>query len=257
MALSKELEALRNRTAPIEIPAAEFRDIGHRLVDRIADHLAGLRELPVAPADNGAEIRRLLGAESPLPEEGADPGLLLRQAAELLFAHSLFNGHPRFFGYITSSAAPAGVLGDFLAAAVNPNVGAWKLAPMATEVEAQTVRWIAELVGYPSDCGGLLVSGGNMANFVCFLAARTAKASWDVRKDGLDQTEKRLRVMHRRRRTLGFKRPRTFSAWAPAPSAGFQPAQSNAWIRIRCAAASTMTCGRAISPSWLPAQPVP
>ena len=47
------------------------------------------------------------------------------------------------------------------------------------------MRWIAELIGYPTDCGGLLVSGGNMANFVPFLAARAAKADWDIRASGL------------------------------------------------------------------------
>src|SRR5205814_6103427 len=83
--------------------------------------------------------------------------------------------HPRFFGYITSSPAPIGMLGDLLAAALNPNVGSFVLSPAATEIESQTVRWIAELIGYPIDCGGLLVSGGNMANLVCFLAARHAK----------------------------------------------------------------------------------
>ena len=41
------------------------------------------------------------------------------------------------------------MLGDFLASAVNPNVGAWTLSPAATEIEAQTVRWIAELIGFP------------------------------------------------------------------------------------------------------------
>jgi glutamate/tyrosine decarboxylase-like PLP-dependent enzyme len=56
---------------------------------------------------------------------------------------------------------------------------------MATEIELQTVRWIAELIGYPQPCGGLLVSGGNMANFVGFLAARRAKAPWDVRTTGM------------------------------------------------------------------------
>ena len=76
---------------------------------------------------------------------------LLEQTARLLFEHSLFNGHPRFFGYITASPAPIGMLGDLLAAAVNPNVGAWTLSPAATEIEAQTVRWIAELIGYPTD----------------------------------------------------------------------------------------------------------
>jgi glutamate/tyrosine decarboxylase-like PLP-dependent enzyme len=124
-----------------------------------------------------------------------DPALLLEETARQLFAHSLFNGHPRFFGYITAPPAPIGILGDFLAAALNPNVGAWTLSPAATEIESQTVRWIAELIGYPANCGGLLVSGGNMANFVCFLAARSAKAGWDVRRDGVSEDSgRRLRV---------------------------------------------------------------
>src|SRR6185436_15190579 len=114
-----------------------------------------------------------------------DPGALLRDAADLLFSHSLLNAHPRFYGYITSSAAPIGILADLLAAAVNANVGAWKLAPMATEIEVQVIRWLAEFIGYPADCGGLLLSGGNMANLTCFLAARAAKAGWDLRKQGV------------------------------------------------------------------------
>jgi aromatic-L-amino-acid decarboxylase len=126
---------------------------------------------------------------------GASAGELLRRAADLLFEHSLFNGHPRFFGYITSSPAPIGMLGDFLAAAVNANVGAWQLAPAASEIEAQATRWVADLIGYPSDCGGLFVSGGNMANMVGFFAARAAAAEWDVRKEGLTASAGRpLRV---------------------------------------------------------------
>ena len=116
---------------------------------------------------------------------GSDPASLASDAADLLIAHSLFNGHPRFFGYITSSATPIGAFGDFIAAVVNCNVGAWKLAPAASEIEAQTIRWIAQFIGYPADCGGLLVSGGNMANIVGFLAARAAQAGTDIRSVGV------------------------------------------------------------------------
>jgi len=88
-----------------------------------------------------------------------------------------------------------GVLGDLLAAAINPNVGGWLLSPMASEIEAQTVRWIAEMIGYPRDAGGLLVTGGTMANFVAFLAARRAKLTWDARAHGLaGEGSRRLRV---------------------------------------------------------------
>ena len=175
---------MAERVAPLELPPDEFRRLGHDLVDRIAEFLGSLRERPLTFGETPAEIRALLG-RAPLPPTGAAPAVLLPETARLLFDHSLFNGHPRFMGYITSSAAPLGALADLLAATVNPNVGGWELSPVASEIEAQTVRWVAELVGYPVDCGGLLVSGGNMANFVCFLSARRAKADWEIRSEGL------------------------------------------------------------------------
>ncbi len=191
----EKTDSLTQRVAPLEIRPENFRSLGHRLIDRIADFLDSLPQRPVTPGEAPPVVREALGAARPLPERGADPAQLLDTAAELLFNHSLFNGHPRFWGYSTSSAAPIGALGDLLAASVNPNAGAWFLSPMASEIEAQTIRWIAELLGYPTDCGGLLVSGGNMANFVCFLAARQAKAGWDVRAAGMTaEGARRLRV---------------------------------------------------------------
>ena len=175
------------RDAPLEMSPADFRAAGHDLVDRIADLLASIGERPVAPNTTPSAIRARLG-DGRLPESGDDARALLDHATTLLFDHSTFNGHPRFFGYITASAAPIGILGDMLAAAVNPNVGSWSLSPVATEVERQAVRWVAEFVGFPASCGGLFVSGGNMANMVCFLAARVAHASrvgWDVRVNGM------------------------------------------------------------------------
>jgi glutamate/tyrosine decarboxylase-like PLP-dependent enzyme len=172
-----------------------FRALGHRLVDQVANFLEAIPRGPVTHNESPSAVREALDLTGPLPELGMDPASLLEGTARLLFDHSLLNGHPRFFGYITAPPAPIGILGDFLAAAVNPNVGAWTLSPAATEIESQTVRWIATLIGYPSDCGGLLVSGGNMANFVCFLAARAAKAGWDIREHGVAGAEgRRLRM---------------------------------------------------------------
>jgi len=179
--------ASEQRNAPLDMNPADFRAAGHALVDRIADLLASLAERPVAPHTTPSAIRARLG-DGRLPETGEAAGAILDQATTLMFDHSTFNGHPRFFGYITASAAPIGILGDMLAAAVNPNVGSWSLSPVATEIERQAVRWVAEFLGFPASCGGLFVSGGNMANMVCFLAARVAHASragWDVRVNGM------------------------------------------------------------------------
>ena len=178
--------------APLAMTSQEFRALGHQLVDRIATLLDSLPNRPVTTAETPAQIREALNSSRTLPQQGTEASALLDQAANLLFEHSLFNGHPRFWGYITSSPAPIGILGEMLAAATNPNVGAWLLSPMASEIEAQTIRWIAEMVHYPIDCGGLFVSGGNMANLVCFYAARQAKGGANIRTAGTNGA--RLRV---------------------------------------------------------------
>ena len=176
---------MTDREAPLSMDAARFRALGHRLVDQIAERLAAVRSGLVNPDESPSGMRAALGLGGPLPEHGTDAGALLDEATGRLFEHSLLNGHPRFMGYITSSPAPIGMLADLLAAALNANLGAWTLAPAATEIESETVRWIAELMGYPADCGGLLVSGGNLANLVCFFAARVAGTSWNVREQGV------------------------------------------------------------------------
>lgn len=173
------------RDAPLAMDAATFRTLGHQLVDQLADRIAAVPDGPVTRDASPSAIRMLLGLGGALPEHGVAPGPLLERTTRLLFEHSLFNQHPRFFGYITAGPAPIGVLGDLLASALNPNQGSWILSPAGTEIEAETVRWIAELIGYPGDSGGLLVSGGNMANMVCFFAARAAQAKWDVRAQGV------------------------------------------------------------------------
>src|SRR4029079_2789511 len=121
-------------------------------------------------------------------ENGHSVSALFSKTADLLLHHSLFNGHPKFFGYITSSPTQIGALADLLAAVVNPNVGANILSPMATAIEKQTVKWLAEFIGVSPDCGGILVSGGNMANLTAFLAARTAKAPKSMKEEGLAKT---------------------------------------------------------------------
>ncbi len=172
---------------PLAMDAAEFAEAGHKLVDKIAAFLQALSNQPVTTGEQPSQVRAVLG-NNKLPVHGTSADVLIDEATELLFNHSLFNSHPNFWGYITASATPIGALADMLAAAVNPNVGAYILSPMATEIEKQTIQWLAEFIGY-SASGGLFVSGGNMANFIGFLAARKAKAVWDIRKEGLNIQE--------------------------------------------------------------------
>tara|TARA_R110002049_G_scaffold70894_4_gene182953 strand:+ start:210 stop:1697 length:1488 start_codon:yes stop_codon:yes gene_type:complete len=179
------------RENAIEISKTEFQKIGYQLIDTISEFLDDISDKPVTTSKSPKELQEVLGNAS-LPKEGKPADQLLASASKLLFDNSLLNGHPKFFGFITSSAAPIGALADLLAASVNPNVGGQILSPMATEIEKQTIKWLAEFIGVSPSYGGVLVSGGNMANFTAFLAARTAKAPKDLKEKGLSNISKQL-----------------------------------------------------------------
>ena len=181
------------RNAPIEINKEEFKRTGYKLIDAVANFFDTINEKQVTTGESPEQLQAILGNAS-LPENGTPVEAILNKTTDLLFNHSLFNGHPKFFGYITSSPAPVGALADLLAATINPNVGANVLSPMATEIEKQTIKWLAEFIGVSPSYGGILVSGGNMANFTAFLAARTAKAPKTIKENGISNETQQLVV---------------------------------------------------------------
>ncbi|NNE09061.1 MAG: aminotransferase class V-fold PLP-dependent enzyme [Gemmatimonadetes bacterium] len=185
------LTAARSRA--IELGPEEFRRLGKELVDRLADIQAGIRERPVTVHGTPAQLGALLPAPA-LPERGTDPEALLAALPDLLFDHSLLNGHPQFYGYVTSSATPTGALAELLAASVNANVGGWQLSPIASEIEKQTVDWLRQMLGMPNGSSGVFVSGGNMANMVGFMAGVRAKMPESIRKKGLASLQKKWLV---------------------------------------------------------------
>ncbi len=184
---------MNKQDAPLHIPTEEFRELGHWLVDQVADHFATLRDKKVTPGQTPKEVRNALGRGS-FPEEGMSADEVVKRATELLMSNSLMDGHPRFWGYIIGSGTQIGTLADMLAATINPNAGGWELAPMAIEIEKQTIAWIAEWIDYPTDCGGILVSGGAMANYIGFLTAKTIKTPWEIRSKGLYAGQGQLKL---------------------------------------------------------------
>ncbi len=162
-----------------------FRRSGHALVDAVADHLEALPGRPVwqpLPDDLRAALLAL-----PLPDGPTGLDALAGTMARDVLPHAMGNGHPAFFGWVNSPPALAGVLASLTAAAMNPSVVSGDHADV--HLERATVRWLAELVGYPHAPGaGLLTSGASAATIVCLAGARgraTAAAGHDVRERGL------------------------------------------------------------------------
>jgi glutamate/tyrosine decarboxylase-like PLP-dependent enzyme len=78
-----------------------------------------------------------------------------------------------------------GILGDFLASALNQNVGAYTIGPGAVAMERRTVRWLTDLSGYDARSGGHLTSGGTMANFEGLKLARDWASGHRAQHDGV------------------------------------------------------------------------
>ncbi|SEL90955.1 pyridoxal phosphate-dependent decarboxylase family protein [Streptacidiphilus jiangxiensis] len=164
---------------------SDFRGAAHGVADMLADYLDGLPDGTVwAPMPSDARTGLLT---RPLPEEGADLGDLVAAIGAELLPYPMGNGHPRFFGWVNAAPAPAGILGAFAAAAMNPSSAGGDHADV--HLERTVVRWLAELVGFPHPPGGgLLTSGGSMATIVALAAARNRAAAGlgvNVREDGL------------------------------------------------------------------------
>ncbi|MET0397227.1 MAG: pyridoxal-dependent decarboxylase [Longimicrobiaceae bacterium] len=157
-----------------------FRALAHRMLDDTLDHLATLRERPAwQPLPD--EVRRAL--DEPVPRAGAGEEAVYDEFVRSVLPYSNGNRHPRFWGWVQGNGTPLGMMADMLAAAMNPHMAGFTQAPAL--VEAQVVRWLAELLGFPPDAGGVLVTGGTMANVLGLAVARHARAGFDVRAEGL------------------------------------------------------------------------
>lgn len=187
--LEKEHRQIMERSTQVDLDPNEFKQLGYWLVDQIAELFSQMPSRPLTTKKSAEEIEQLLNAETHFDNEGQNAGELLKKTVELVTQNSLYNGHPGFMGYITSSPVPLGALAELLAASVNPNVGAARLSPVATQIERQTIKWIGEFIQYPADAG-IMVSGGNMANFVGFVAGMRAKLGLEIRTKGIQHLQK-------------------------------------------------------------------
>jgi aromatic-L-amino-acid decarboxylase len=163
----------------------EFQEIGHQVVDLLADYLDHIEERPVFPRIDPQALRNLF--DEPLPESPSSADAVLTEIQTKLLPYCTHVGHPGYMGLITPSPNPIGVIGDFLCSALNQNVGAYSIGPAAVAIERRTVRWLTDLVGYGPAAGGNLTSGGMMANFIGLKLARDWVSGDRAQHDGIHE----------------------------------------------------------------------
>ncbi|MCZ6597705.1 MAG: pyridoxal-dependent decarboxylase, partial [Planctomycetota bacterium] len=121
---------------------AEFRRMGHDVIDRLAAYFDSVQDRPVFPDVEPAAVNRLF--EEGVPSDGTSAEAVLAELDEKLFPYCTHTGNGGYMGLITASPLPIGVIGDLIASALNQNLGAYSIGPSAVAMERECVRWLCE-----------------------------------------------------------------------------------------------------------------
>lgn len=147
------------------------------MLDAVGERLAGfLESLVDRPAWTEPDAQSIAARfREPLPAEPGELEPLLDAVFDETFSQGFNTTSPGYLAFIPGGGLPVSAVADLIAGVVNRYVSVWQAAPAAAEIEATVVRWICEMVGYPSSAGGCLTTGGSLANWSAVVTARRCR----------------------------------------------------------------------------------
>ncbi|UCD40079.1 MAG: hypothetical protein JSV87_00580, partial [Candidatus Bathyarchaeota archaeon] len=162
-----------------------LRKLGHKMLDDMLTYLQNVRSEPSsAPSQQAIEEICV-----PLTQAGEGEEQVYDVFQHSILPHTMPHTRPRFWGVVAGTGSPYGMLAEMLRAGVN---GAQEAFFAEAHVHRQVIGWIKELLGFPEEGSGVLVSGGSEANFTGLAVARNAKATVDMKAKGVQRLNRRM-----------------------------------------------------------------
>ncbi|MGX1929675.1 pyridoxal phosphate-dependent decarboxylase family protein [Flagellimonas sp. 2504JD4-2] len=118
-----------------------------------------------------------------LPAQGMDNSKLLDEVEKKVLNTATGNLGPHMYAYVMSGGNQISIIAEKLATTINQNQTKWHLGPAMNEIEKRVIKWTAQMLGFTSDAGGVLVSGGSAAN----LTGLTVGRNTFFEKEGIRQ----------------------------------------------------------------------
>jgi aromatic-L-amino-acid decarboxylase len=189
---------------PLELSPEQFRAMVERATDAIVEHVSTLPSQPMHATRGAQKLARSL--REPLPEDGVDFDPLLRHLFDHVIPRSLNTPSPGYLAYIPGGGLLQSAIADLVSDSVNRYVGVWVAAPGLAQLETNVVQWFAEIVGYDAQtAGGLLTTGGSMANLIAVVTARETVLGEDFSRAVLYVSDQAHHSVNKAARFAGFR----------------------------------------------------
>src|SRR5438309_764674 len=181
-------EATADPSYPLEPSPDDMRSMGQAALELLIRFVG---DLPASPAVDLDGVEEVVAALRAGPAENGRPFPDVLEDVRSGAAKAFNTTGPGYLAFIPGGGLYAAALADFVACGLNRFVNVWNAAPGFAQIEWTVIRWLCELFGLPPDSGGILTSGGSMANFSAIVTARHALLGEDFQGGALyhsDQT---------------------------------------------------------------------
>ena len=123
-----------------------------------------------------------------IPDHSRDIDSLVEDL-DIVMQNSMNPAHPGYIGHMDTVPTIVSALGDMVASALNNNMLSVEMSPIFSELEVRTIEEVATEFGLGPKAGGVLASGGSLANLHALSVARNQK--FPVHGDGLTDLQRR------------------------------------------------------------------
>lgn len=162
-----------------------LRKAAHWMVDHLCEHLANVHTQHERvhnwrpPEENIADAAAFMRAGDRV--EGLDPARLsarLRVLVETTLERGQNLQHPLYIGHQVPAPSPLAGLFEMAMAVTNQIQGVYEMGPWAVATERAVLDAIGQEIGFAADSfGGVITSGGSLANLTALLTARNQTLS--------------------------------------------------------------------------------
>ena len=163
----------------------QFRQQGHELVDRLADYLAQMQSEPhlaVIPWQSPEDKLHSWQADFNNSSQTS-----INQFFDRILMESIHIHHPRYVGHQVAAPAPVAALAGLLSGFLNNGMAVYEMGPASSAIERMVMKQVANKVGYSDSAGGIMTSGGTLANLTALLTARQVKTKNEAWEKGVNE----------------------------------------------------------------------